>query len=174
MALTDGTGATLALENQLTSFGQVPAENQVRKIIDWLAENNNQQLFYTRELAKLIPAAAAYREVASGLLALEISRYNKEYLLFFKPEIKETRVWAGNPEKPKRGGDQQLHPRKSFEKWEEVIKGRSEGWTLNEQEITQIFVKDIIALKLRNQASELESLNKDLRNQINQMYFFHG
>lgn len=155
LALTEGSGATLALANQLLSCGQVPADDQVQKIIDWLAENYTDQLFCTRELAQVFPAAAAYPEMASGLLALEISRYNKEYLLFFKPEIKETRIWAGDPEHIKRGADQRLHPRQSFEKWEEVIKGKSEGWSLNEQEIAQIFVKDIIAVQLRNQAQEL-------------------
>ncbi|QNF34305.1 GAF domain-containing protein [Adhaeribacter swui] len=162
LALTEGTGAIVALGNQVTNFGLVPTEEQVRALIDWLAENNTERLFCSRQLEKIFPEAAAYREVASGLLALEISRYNKEYLLFFKPEIKETRVWAGNPELPKLGADLRLHPRKSFEKWEEVIKGKSEGWSLNEQEITQTFLKDVVALQLRNQATQLENLNKEL------------
>ena len=162
LALTEGTGAILALGNRLTTYGQVPSVGQVQALIDWLAKNTTEALFCTRELAQVFPEAATYRELASGLLALEISRYNKEYLLFFKPEIKETRVWAGNPHHPKRGADLQLHPRKSFQKWEEVIKGKSPGWSLNEQEITQTFVQDIIALQLRNQAAQLESLNNEL------------
>ncbi len=162
LVLTEGTGATLVLGNQLTSFGLVPSEDQVRSIVDWLAESNTEAKFCTRQLAQIYPAAAAYREVASGLLAFEISRYTKEYLLFFKPEIKETRVWAGNPHEPKRGADLQLHPRKSFAKWEEIIQGKSEGWSLNEQEIAQTFVKDLLALQLRNQAAQLEILNKEL------------
>lgn len=162
LTLAGSTGAALFLDNQVTTFGCVPAEDHVRDLIYWLAENNTERLFCTRELSKIIPAAAAYQAVASGLLALEISRYNQDYFLFFKPEIKETRLWAGNPEQSKRGTDARLHPRRSFAKWEEVIKGKSEPWTLNEQEITQTLLKDLIALQLRNQAAELENLNKEL------------
>lgn len=60
------------------------------------------------------------------------------------------------------GAGMRIHPRKSFERWKEVIKGKSTPWTLNELEITQIFLKDIIAILLRNQAAELEILNIDL------------
>ncbi|MDQ4142034.1 MAG: GAF domain-containing protein, partial [Bacteroidota bacterium] len=162
LAITESTGAALFLDNKLTSFGQVPTETQVLGLINWLAKNDGERVFCTRELSKRFPEAVAFQNVASGLLALEISRYNKEYLLFFKPEIKETRVWAGNPEEPKRGDGLHLHPRKSFEKWEEEIKGKSLPWSVNEQEIAQTLLKDIIAIQLRNQAAELENLNKGL------------
>ncbi|QMU30878.1 ATP-binding protein [Adhaeribacter radiodurans] len=164
LTITESTGAALFLDNKLTTFGQVPTEEQMLHLINWLTANEVERMFCTRELSKRLPEAVAYRNVASGLLALEISRYNKEYLLFYKPEMKETRVWAGNPEQPKMGADLRLHPRKSFEKWEEEIKGKSLPWSLNEQEITQTLLKDIIAIQLRNQASELESLNKGLTN----------
>ncbi|PSR55725.1 hypothetical protein AHMF7605_20560 [Adhaeribacter arboris] len=162
LAITESTGAALFLGNKFTTFGQVPTEEQMLYLINWLATNEVERLFCTRELSKRFPEAIAYRNVASGLLALEISRYNKEYLLFFKPEMQETRIWAGNPEQPKMGIDLRLHPRKSFEKWEEEIQGKSLPWSLNEQEITQTLLKDIIAIQLRNQATELESLNKGL------------
>jgi len=162
LQITESTGAALFLDNELTLFGNTPAYQEVEAIIEWLTEQNTDRIFCTRELTRSIHSASAYRKVASGLIALEISRYNKEYLMFFKPEIKETRIWAGNPEKPTLHQDNYLHPRLSFAKWEEVIKGKSLPWTLNEQEITQLLLKDVVAIRLRNQATQMETLNKEL------------
>ncbi|ARS35015.1 ATP-binding protein [Pontibacter actiniarum] len=161
--LTGCSAAALYFNHELIASGQGPDESQVMQIIDWLSENNTSRVFSTRQLSSHMPGAEAFRANASGLLALEISRYNKEYILYFKPEIKETRIWAGNPDKPLPGGDMRIHPRKSFQNWTEVIKGKSEPWTVNELEITQMLLKDITAIILRNQASQLKQLNQELK-----------
>ncbi|MBC3539401.1 ATP-binding protein [Rufibacter sediminis] len=160
--ITESKGAALLLDGTLTTFGATPAQEEIRKLVHWLSEHVSEGVFCTRQLSAEYPHAEAIREGASGLLALEISRYNQEYLLFFKPEIKETRIWAGNPEKPMATDGLRIHPRKSFEKWVEVIKGKSQPWSINEVEITQILLKDLIAIRLRNQTNELENLNQEL------------
>ncbi|WP_460879258.1 ATP-binding protein [Pontibacter rugosus] len=161
--ITEGAAAAVFIHNKLTRSEFAPEECQVMEIIDWLVANSNNRVFSTRQLSKVMPGAVAFQDKASGLLALEISRYNKEYILYFKPEIRETRIWAGNPEKPERGADKILHPRKSFQNWEEVIKGKSLPWTMNELEITEILLKDITTILLRNQAQQLNQLNLELK-----------
>lgn len=145
LELTQSSGAALFLDKQLLSIGDTPKESEILAIIDWVSETNTNLPFCTQELSKHLPEAIHYRDKASGLLALEISRYAKEYLLLFKPQIKATKTWAGNPQKPLPGEDFILHPRKSFAKWEEQVKGRSLPWTINVQEISHILVKDIIS-----------------------------
>ncbi len=161
--LTDGSGVALQLDGTLTTAGQTPSEEQLQELMRWISEQESKKVYYTQQLSKEYPAAAAFQEVASGLLAVEISRYSQEYLLFFKPEIKETRIWAGNPEKPLLTSRQRFHPRKSFEQWKEIVKGKSLSWTLNELEISQLLVKDLIAIRLRNQAEKLKVLNQELK-----------
>ncbi|KAA3440487.1 ATP-binding protein [Rufibacter hautae] len=160
--ITQSQGAALFLNGSLTTYGQTPPQEEISKLTGWLSEHVSEGVFCTNQLSKEWPEAERIREVASGLLALEISRYNQEYLLFFKPEIRETRVWAGNPEKPMLTDGLRIHPRKSFEKWVEVIKGKSQPWSINEVEITQILLKDLIAIRLRNQTAALEGLNQEL------------
>ncbi|MDX5437831.1 MAG: hypothetical protein LPK03_11585, partial [Pontibacter sp.] len=155
-------GAAVFVNGHLSASAGAPDGEDVMKIIDWLVENNTRRVFSTRQLSAQMPAAARFREKASGLLALEISRYNKEYILYFKPEITETRIWAGNPDKPQPGADRRIHPRKSFKNWEEVIRGKSQPWKANELEVTEILLKDITALLLRNQAEQLRQLNQEL------------
>ncbi|MCC9165600.1 ATP-binding protein [Pontibacter harenae] len=160
--VTASNGAAIILQDKITCIGRTPEEHHIIELIEWLVEHNNDRIFFTRCLSEVIPQAAIYQPIASGLMALEISRYNKEYILFFKEELKETRVWAGNPEKTFSGEDKLIHPRKSFSKWEEVVKGKSEPWAVHEIEVAQILLKDIIAILLRNQASKLKELNKEL------------
>ncbi|TXK29669.1 GAF domain-containing protein [Pontibacter qinzhouensis] len=158
--ITECSGAAMFLENKLEVMGVVPDQDQIMRLIKWLAVHNNERIFYSRELSKQFPEAEAYPEVASGLMALEISKYNREYILYFKPEIRDSIVWAGKPEKETDG--YQLKPRKSFEQWVEVIKGKSQPWTMNELEVAQLLLKDIISLILRNQANKLKELNSNL------------
>lgn len=162
LSLTLGTGAALILENRIYLAGITPKKSHIDKLVKWLATEVNKKVLSTCHLSKFFPMAVEFKDVASGLLALEISRYNGDYLLFFKPEIIETRIWAGNPAKPTPGKEQRIHPRKSFEKWKEVIKGKSQKWSTIELDITKRFVKDLTAIQLRYQASKLKKLNTEL------------
>ncbi|RDV13995.1 GAF domain-containing protein [Pontibacter diazotrophicus] len=160
--LTSCQGAAVYFNSTLRAAGKTPSDDQIRGIIDWLSEKKEERIFSTRELSKHLPAAVHYADTASGLLAVEISRYNKEYILYFKPEIQEKRIWAGDPEKPTASADLRVHPRKSFSRWEEIIKGKSLPWSLNDLEIAQILQKDITAILLRNQANKLKDLNQEM------------
>lgn len=157
----EGGGVAISLSRTVYTYGSTPSDNAIKKLINWLVYSNNKQIFSTRCLWKVFPEANAFMDVACGLLALEISRYNHEYLLFFKPEIPRVRVWAGNPEKSELKGDY-IHPRKSFEKWEETVRGKSNKWTKNEVDVAKTFVKDLTAFQLRDQAVTLKTLNEEL------------
>lgn len=163
LAITKSTGAAIFLNNELHTIGECPGVGEIERLLAWLRQHTSEPLFYTRELSSFIENAKEYQDKASGLLALEISRYNNEYILFFKPEEKELRVWAGQPDKAPAKKNKEISPRKSFEKWEEEISGKSKPWSLNEREIAQVFIKDVIALRLKNQAETLGALNKDLQ-----------
>ncbi|MBC5991552.1 ATP-binding protein [Pontibacter cellulosilyticus] len=162
LSITQGHGAAMHLHSQICTIGNTPSQDQIVEILDWLSQREADQVIATRELSRHIAGATAYRNVASGLLAIEISRYNKEYILFFKPEIKEKRIWAGNPDKPELGTSEHIHPRKSFNDWEETVRGKSLAWSLNDITIAQLLQKDIVALLMQDQAKRLIDLNEEL------------
>lgn len=168
LSLTDASGVALLLDGKCYTYGFTPSEQSLRNLAQWLAEHVGSSTFHTRQLSHDYPAAADMQEQASGLLALEISKLNKEYLLYFKPEISETRIWAGKPEKEVEEQSGRIHPRKSFARWVQVIKGTSLPWSLNEIEVAQTLVKDLVAVVLRNQKDHLTELNKKL-NQTSEM-----
>ena len=162
LSITEGHGVAVCHENGIATAGNTPTQAQIQEIVDWLTVQDFEQCFATRELSRYISGATAYREEASGLLAIELSKHNKEFILFFKPEIQEKRVWAGNPEKPVQETSSQMHPRKSFEKWVETVRGKSVPWSANDIAIAQVLQKDIIALLMQQQAEKLTELNEGL------------
>jgi two-component system, chemotaxis family, sensor kinase Cph1 len=167
LSLTGATGMALQLGGRLYLAGTTPDEQALTELVNWLRGSVKEPQFHTRELSKVYPAAEAIRAVASGLLATEISKRDNEYLLFFKPEISEKRIWAGNPEKPMKQGQLHLHPRESFEHWAEQIRGKSLPWSLNEQDIAQTAVKSLISVVLSLQKSHLLALNDKLQQTTN-------
>lgn len=168
LSLSEATGVALLLDGKCYTYGFTPSEQSLRSLAQWLAEHVGSSSFHTRQLSNIYPAATDMQEQASGLLALEISKLNQEYLLYFKPEISETRIWAGKPDKEVEEKPGRIHPRKSFARWVQVIKGKSLPWSLNEIEVAQTFVKDLTAVVLRNQKEHLLELNKKL-NQTSEL-----
>ncbi|MEJ8801824.1 ATP-binding protein [Pontibacter sp. H249] len=162
LSITQAHGAAMCLQRRLTKIGNTPSDKQIQEILKWLSTAEVDQVLSTRELAKHIPAALNYRDVASGILAIEISKSRKDFILFFKPEIQEKRIWAGNPEKPLPGVDARIHPRKSFNNWEEIIRGKSQPWSFNDVTIAHTLQKDIVALLMEIQAIMLQDLNEEL------------
>jgi len=70
-------------------------------------------------------------EVASGLLAVPLSRRNDNVVLWFRPETIQTVKWGGDPTaKPMAVGPHgpRLTPRKSFELFTESVRQRSLPW----------------------------------------------
>jgi light-regulated signal transduction histidine kinase (bacteriophytochrome) len=129
--LTRSGGAVVCDDENCTSVGRVPTPDQVRALLGWL-RGKHQELYHTTSLSREYPPAAAWTEFASGLLAVAVSPKRPYYILWFRPERRQTIRWAGNPNKPVTTDDvtgaPRLSPRGSFAAWEEEMLGTSEPW----------------------------------------------
>jgi chemotaxis family two-component system sensor kinase Cph1 len=159
-------GAAVFVNGRLTLLGETPPAPACTDLIDWLQTQNLDPLLATDHLGALHPPAAAWTALASGLLAVKLSRVEPHYVLWFRPETPTTITWAGHPEKP----TETLHPRKSFAAWKEIITGRSRPWTEAERHGARELRTAINALVLRrtegliNLNAELERKNSDLNS----------
>jgi light-regulated signal transduction histidine kinase (bacteriophytochrome) len=106
------------------------------------------EVFESRHLGSQIDWASEFSEVASGLLAIRISHVRQSYLMWFRPEVIRTVRWAGEPEKLQ-DKNQKLNPRKSFEIWTELVRGRSKPWTEVEIESATEFRGAIMTISLK-------------------------
>jgi two-component system, chemotaxis family, sensor kinase Cph1 len=162
--LAGATGAAICALEKVICIGKTPPENELIALRDWIKTQIQHNLFHTQCLSEVYPKASAFKEVASGLLALEISKINQNYIIWFRPEVIQTVDWGGNPNKPveiAESGEARLSPRKSFERWQETVQGRSLAWKPCEIEIVTELRSLIVGIIL-SQADEMAKINLEL------------
>jgi len=154
LAGASGAAAAIYHDNEWTVIGRTPDMAQIEELIDWLSRHaQRNEIFQTNYLSKYFPPAQAYKDVASGLIAVAIPKSERNFILFFRPEVASTIVWAGKPEKIVQydGKTGRLHPRASFQSWAETVEGVAIPWKRVEIEAITELKNSILALDLRRE-----------------------
>jgi light-regulated signal transduction histidine kinase (bacteriophytochrome) len=170
-------GAAIVCDGRTCRVGKTPTDAELAELVTWLdtrtqsAEGgfSSERPWFTDRLGELFPPAEAYRAVASGLVALPLFDSPGEYLLWFRVEAERTVTWAGDPTKPALLEDGKLSPRKSFEAWREVVRGRSRPWNRLELEIAQglRWLKDIAQRsRLAHRSAMLDEVRRAFRDDL--------
>jgi light-regulated signal transduction histidine kinase (bacteriophytochrome) len=171
-------GVAIVADDRVLTYGDTPSEEQIQQLVGWLGVHSHGEVYHTDRLPETYPPASVMMRVASGLLAMPISRIHKHYLLWFRPEVIHTVEWAGNPHQKEyqqsqrqgaaHGAQQQLTPRTSFAAWHETIRGTSLPWHSAEIELTVEFRTALLGIALERAeqmadlAEELGRANKEL------------
>jgi light-regulated signal transduction histidine kinase (bacteriophytochrome) len=174
LELVDAHGAAVFWHDQFHTIGHTPTIKQLEDLLIWVETRLDGNLLDTTALAKEYPAAAAYKAVASGLVVLAISRVNRNYILWFRPEEVQTVNWGGDPNKPveiSEDGEARMSPRKSFALWQETVQARSLPWKACEIEAVLELRSAIVGIVLR-QADELAKLNLELERSNSELDSF--
>lgn len=157
----EADGVALFQRGQWTTTGATPDVAELKALSPWLRERIAREpaasgVHATDALAMAYAPASAFPGLASGVLATSISKHPEStMLLWFRSEQVQTFAWAGNPHlKPLTVGANgpRLTPRRSFELWQELVRGRSRPWTRLEIESVQ---------KLRRMIVELVAVRAD-------------
>ena len=166
----DASGVAVYHGDRWWTAGEVPSDLFLDGLADWLRQRPeldpaaDRPVYCTDRLAEAYPPAGAVREVASGVLAVPVSRQRRNVMLWFRPEEVQTVDWGGNPrEAPTTVGPNgdRLTPRKSFELWSESVRGRSAPWKSYEVDAAlrlRLLVMDLVV----SHTEELASVNADL------------
>jgi two-component system, chemotaxis family, sensor kinase Cph1 len=165
MDLVSATGVIFYEQHRLTSFGRTPPEEVIAGLLEWVDRQIGELAIHnTNTLIADYPQFAPYKDMASGLLALRISRVQQTYLLWFRPEVTQTVNWGGNPHKlvvADADNNLRITPRKSFELWKETVYLKSLPWKTCEIEAALELRSRIIGIVLQK-ADELALLNTEL------------
>jgi chemotaxis family two-component system sensor kinase Cph1 len=123
-------GAVVWIQGQFSAIGQTPTFAEVAGLVGWLNATDKDGIFHTDCLSAAYPPALAFAGIASGLLALSISRTSRDYMLWFRPEVSKVVTWAGDPAKPveARPDGEHLTPRHSFAAWHEAVRLHADAW----------------------------------------------
>jgi light-regulated signal transduction histidine kinase (bacteriophytochrome) len=170
----DASGAVLWAAGTMTQVGQVPAQERLGGLLAWLGKSMRGEVFHTDRLPSLYPeATGGLVEQASGLLAVPLSRSGNDMMLWFRPELRQTVQWGGDPNKAAltRRPDGRLHPRKSFAAWAEQVRGRSRSWEPYEISAAMEF-RDMAVDAIVRRAAELERTSLAVQRSAEQLETF--
>ncbi len=134
LSLVNARGAALIDDDTIVTFGVTPAKTELRALADWIRQHNSEHIFMSDALPEHYPPAQHYRDCASGVLAVQVNRFDARgdrLFMWLRPEQPQTVYWAGDPRKSTLFDEQSqsLSPRSSFEQWIETTSGHSEPWT---------------------------------------------
>lgn len=154
-------GVAIRVNSGITALGDTPDDEQIGALTDWLTTHmpDFEGVFATDRLGEIYPPAKAYADVASGLLAVSVSREPRDFVLWFRPELVHSVRWGGDPNKPVSNGPNgtRLTPRKSFEAWSETVRGRSSPWLLSESDAAfdlRVSLLEIVLRRIDESARE--------------------
>lgn len=167
LAQVNAAGAAIITESTHRSIGETPDEDQVRRIVEWLGEQPDSEVFATSALPLQMKAAEEFCAPASGIIAIRISELYPSWLIWFRPEVLRTVEWGGDPHKIVREQGR-IHPRVSFERWSEQVRLHAAPWSEPEISAARELRAAIVGIVLRKAeelaqiSSELQRSNKEL------------
>jgi chemotaxis family two-component system sensor kinase Cph1 len=121
------------LQGHTGSAGLPLAPEAVAALAGWAAAGGGD-VVSTDRLPLVAPQLDVPAQVASGVLALPLP--DGQYVIWTRAEKVHSVDWGGDPHNKaiaEREGDSiRLSPRKSFDRWAEVVRNRAEAWTPGE------------------------------------------
>ncbi|WP_372011564.1 diguanylate cyclase domain-containing protein [Paenibacillus chitinolyticus] len=157
LQVMNASGVAVCYKDKLALFGGTPEKEQIRELAFWMSRQADDYEYHTSRLSQEHPPAAAYKKTASGALYLALSPDGKDYVIWFRPEVVQVVNWAGDPSKAvlRENDGVRLSPRKSFEKWRQVVESSSLPWKI--QELRQLSdLKSIMLKQTENQMRQAE------------------
>ena len=137
--MIDCDGIAVWSDGHVTLSGATPTQDEVKETVQFVNRTSPGRICATAEIAKLYASGESFRDRAAGFLAIPISRTPRDCLIFFRREQARSVKWAGDPTKSYSEGPlgPRLTPRKSFEIWQETVRGQSAPWTSSDLRIAE-------------------------------------
>ena len=150
----EASGVALLYQDEILVAGETPSLLELRALAAWLEENNREPVLHTSSLPRMNAELRSLAPSATGLLAVELSRGDGEYLFWFRKEQLRTVTWAGNPDKPVTVGNDpmDLSPRRSFAAWSELVRDTAKPWTATELAIASAIRSSLVDVILQMRA----------------------
>ncbi|MEB4209849.1 SpoIIE family protein phosphatase [Mycobacterium sp. 94-17] len=133
--LVPADGVVVNIGGDLRMRGAVPPPEVVASVAAW-ARDADDEIASSECLARALPELELDPQLAAGALALNLP--DGQYAIWFRREVLRSVDWGGDPYNKaiavSKDDQVRLSPRKSFERWREIVHQRSEPWSLSETE----------------------------------------
>lgn len=173
LRLCNASGVSMQISGHIYKNGNTPDDKSIMMLSDWLSAYTHDSHFHTDKIIDFIPEMKTVTDKISGLVYYSLGNGNA--IIWYRPETITEVQWAGEPDKAIIKDANGLHPRKSFEKWKQVIKDRSKPWmhpeinaaanyahTLQKQINLMLLSEE--ETKYRNLSEKLRESNEELEN----------
>ena len=166
LEIIEADGVGLWIGGSYQSCGVSPQAEDVAGLVDWLNATAPTGVFHTNALPLIYPPAVAFAGVASGVLALSLSRRPQDYVIWFRQEVVEKVTWAGAPEKiVSNEPGARLSPRKSFAAWQEERRLHSALWENVAVQTAEDLRASLLEIVLRRNDQIAEERAESLKRQ---------
>jgi len=165
LGLTDACGCYVHYKGHDVWIGDIPAAGKLQALVAWVKQQDRTDgVFVTDQLGSLYPPARDFADRASGLLAVMLDNENRDFILWFRPEVQRNIRWAGNPNGRVTTDElgPRIDPRRSFAVWLEAARGYSDPWlntTIDAVKLFSLSVVQILMQQTRKQALVAERAN---------------
>ena len=162
LALANADGAAICVEGEMPMIiGQVPSTDAVDTICQFVMNQDRHTIYSTDELSKAGFPIQAWASQASGLLATSLSQSEKFVVMWFRSEKIQTIPWGVRKAVERSADGERLMPRKSFEQWNEVVRGKSLPWLSSERQMAAEFRNAFVTLMIQR-AKDLAEVTQEL------------
>jgi light-regulated signal transduction histidine kinase (bacteriophytochrome) len=143
-------GTVVLVRGRTLKSGLVLNEIDLDSLLKQLSRSAENRVVASAHLASFLQVSEGGTARPAGFLAIPLSNIPRDYLLLFRDEQVKDIKWAGSPTKSTTvGTDQRISPRKSFEAFLQVIRGRSAPFTAREQRSAEAIRAALIEVTLR-------------------------
>lgn len=145
------SGVAVWIEGQFNAIGATPTRAQVEAVVNWLNATGKEGVFHTDSLPTVYAPATRFPEIASGLLALSVSRTPRDYVLWFRSEISRMVSWSGVSDRPaaERPEGETLTPRRSFAVRQSAVRLYAHPWLPTEIDAAHRLRLSLLEITLR-------------------------
>ncbi|WP_339896595.1 ATP-binding protein [uncultured Gilvimarinus sp.] len=170
MALVGADGVAYCLDGSIETYGDTPGVEGIEAVYACLSDQKDLDhgVFSSKHLSGLNPDFARFQSEASGALLLCVDTAERQFIIWFKKEIIQTKNWGGKPEKHIEftdDGSHRLMPRTSFALWQENVRGHCYSWQLNDKN-SAIKLRNAILSHMMRRAHEIKTLNQTLSSLV--------
>ncbi|QLL10510.1 SpoIIE family protein phosphatase [Mycobacterium vicinigordonae] len=164
--LIPAEGVVVNIQGDRRERGTVPPPDVVAMVAAW-ARGVGEEIASSENLINDLPTLKLDPQLAAGALALNLP--DGQYAIWFRREVLRSVDWGGDPYNKAiavhEGDSLRLSPRKSFERWREIVHQRSDPWTLSETESAETLRRHLVESLYRRTRSALrmaETLQRSL------------
>jgi light-regulated signal transduction histidine kinase (bacteriophytochrome) len=158
-------GCIVSYDGQISKWGLVPEEQQVKGLIEWLQKHRLTEVLHVTELSADYAPATSFSSTTSGILVLPIDGNSGNFVIACRGETVRNILWAGDPSKTVTfsPATNTYHPRNSFNTWKELVSKTAEAWRKEELAIAENFKYALVEKALFYKNQEINDLLEEFR-----------